>query len=155
MRLGAGADQREVRVLLVEAVKQHQLLVAVTRIVRGVELERDSAGRGIERTDEVVEKEIVKPPQRRDVDGVLESGKSGLAGQVIVVGRSAADPLEDRVASERIVIVAIFVAGQDAEDPLANHFVHVVTGQVWVSGIAQAGDESFGQADLVIELLDG
>ena len=129
--------------------------MAVTRIVRGVQLESDSAGRCIERTDEVVEKEVVKPPQRRDVNGVLEPREGGLAGQVIVVGRSAADPLEDRVAAERVVIVAIFVAGQDAEDPLANPFVHVVTGQIRVSGIVQTRDESFGQADLVIELLDG
>lgn len=141
--------------MLVEAVEKRQLLLAVTWIVRGVQLERDSAGRGIERTDEVVEKEVVKPPQGRDVDSVFEPREGGLAGQVIVVGRSAADPLEDRVAAERVVIVAIFVAGQDAEDPLANHFVHVVTGQIRVSGIVQASDESFGQPDLVIELLDG
>ena len=53
------------------------------------------------------------------------------------------------------MIVAIFVAGPDAEDPLADPFVQALTGQSRVSEIVQAGDESFGQADLVIELLDG
>ena len=40
------------------------------------------------------------------------------------------------------MVVAVLVAGQDAVDPLADHFVRAVVGQVRVARVAEAGDET-------------
>jgi len=50
------------------------------------------------------------------------------------------------------VVVAILVAGQNAEDPLANHLGKRVLDLIQVSRILQAINETLGKADLAIEL---
>ncbi len=52
------------------------------------------------------------------------------------------------------MIVAVLVTRQDAEDPLANHLGKRVLDLVRPSAVLQAGDETRGQPDLVIELAE-
>ena len=97
----------------------------------------------------------MEPPERGDVDGIFEWGQRGLTGEVLVLRLSAADQFEDRIAAERVMVVAVFVAGQNSVDALADHLAKGMVGEILISRIVEAGDETIREADLVIELPDG
>ena len=69
----AADDQGEVLVLLIEPVKQGQLLLAMTGIVGGVDVQGQGMGGLIERVDEVIDEEVVESPEGGDVDGVFKT----------------------------------------------------------------------------------
>jgi hypothetical protein len=52
---------------------------------------------------------------------ILEAAEGWLAGQGVVFGPPLGDELEDRIVAQGVVIVAVLIAGEDAEDPLAEH----------------------------------
>ena len=108
--------KRQILVLLVEAVEQGQLLRPVGRVVHGVEVEGQRQGRLRERGDELVDEHVAQAEQGGDVDLVLEAGQGRLTGQVGVVGRAVGDELEDGIGAQGVVVVLVFVAGEDAED---------------------------------------
>jgi hypothetical protein len=56
------------------AVPEGELLVAVGRIVHGIEVERQLTGRGIEGGDELVNEDVAEPLKGLDGNGVLEAG---------------------------------------------------------------------------------
>jgi hypothetical protein len=72
--VGAGDDQRQVLVLIVVAVPEGQLLVPVGRVIHGVEVERQVAGRGVEGGDELVNEDVTESLEGLDRNGVLEAG---------------------------------------------------------------------------------
>jgi len=148
-------NQRQVLVLLVKAMEQDQLLLAVTRIIRRVEIQGDPSRRFGERTNELVNKEVMQPPEGGNIDGILETRERRLTGQVIVLWLSPSGDLENGVAPEGVVVVAVFVASQDAEDTLANHLGKGVLGLIRVPWVLQAINETLGKADLAIELPQG
>ena len=71
--LGTTDDQRQVLILVVEPVKQGQLLLAVTGVVGGIEVQRDPGGWVIEGANEIVDEEVVHPKARIDVNAIHES----------------------------------------------------------------------------------
>src|SRR5262249_43902310 len=104
---------------------------------------------------ELVEEDVTQPLEGGDVDGVLEAGQRGLAGQVVVLGGAGGDELEDGVVAEGVVVVLVKVAGQDAVDAGPDHLQEALLGQVGVAGVGQGIGEGPGQADLLVELADG
>ncbi len=62
---------------------------------------------------------------------------------------------EDGVGAEGIVIVLVFVAGQDAVNAKADHLQEAVLGQVGIAGVVQGPGEDSGQPDALVELPDG
>ena len=88
----------------------------VGRVVHGVEIEGQLAGRRLEGGDELVEEDVAQPLEGSDGDGVLEAGQGRLAGQVVILGGAVGEELEDGVGAEGVVVVLILVTGQDAVD---------------------------------------
>jgi hypothetical protein len=136
------------------AVPEGQLLVAVRRVVHGVEVEGQVAGRAVEGGDELVEENIAQPLQGRDRDGVLEAGQGRLAGQVAVLGGVVGDELEDGVGAQGVVVVLVRVAGQDAVDAGPDHLHEGVLGEAGVAGVVQGVGEGPGEPDALIEPAD-
>ncbi len=153
--VGAGADQRQVLVLVVVAVPEGQLLLAVGRVIDGVEVERQVARRRIEGGDELVEEDVAQPLEGRDGDGVLEAGQRWLARQLRVVRGAVGEELEDGVGAEGIVIVLVFVAREDAVHAGADHLQKRVLGEARVAGVVEGLGEGPGEPDALVELPDG
>jgi hypothetical protein len=150
----AGNDQRQVLVLVVVAVPEGQLLVAVSRVIDGVQVEGQVTRRGVEGREELVNEDVAQLLEGRDGDGVLEAGERRLAGQVAIVRRAVGNEFEDGVGPEGVVVVLDLVAGQDAVDAGADHRQKGVLGEVGVAGIVEDVSEGPGQADALVELPD-
>ena len=119
-------DQGVVLILPVVTMKERQLLVSVGGIVGGVEVEGEGGGKLtavmlLEPLDAGGDVEVDELLEDRGRGQVLEAAERGLAGQGVIFGQTVGEELEDRIVAEGVVIVAVFVAGQDAEDPLAKH----------------------------------
>ena len=150
----AGDDPRQVLVLVVIAVEERQLLLAMRGIVEHVDVEGQvPRGRG-ERGDELVDENVLQSPQRADVDGVLEAGQGGLAGQFPAFGRTAGEEFEERIVAEHVVVVLVGVVGQDAVDPHADHFQKGMRARLGVAGVVEGGGKLSGQAELLVQLPD-
>ena len=105
---------------VVVAVKEAFLLIAVNRIVGGVEIERELLGRRLERGDELIDQDRCEPNERGTVDVVLETAQGGRRRQL---GRAVdfgmiGTRLPERIESKAAVLVEIFVAGGKPEDAL-------------------------------------
>ena len=119
--LRAGDRNRQVLVLLVEAVKADQLLPTMCGIVEGVHVERDPRRRHGEGVQKLVAQCVTQSPEISDRDGVLKPRQCRLTGQIDPVRQAVTHQLERRVAAESVVIVLGLVVGQNALDPLKDH----------------------------------
>ena len=91
-------DQREVLVLIVVGVKEGQLLVPVRGVIGGIDVEREPFGQaagvlGAQSFDAGLGQEVQQAIERGDLDGILEAGERGLAGQRIVLGQTFGNEL--------------------------------------------------------------
>jgi hypothetical protein len=57
--------------------------------------------------------------------------------------------------AEGVVVVLVFVAGQDAVDATANHLQEGMLREVGVAGVVEGVGEGPGPADALVELTDG
>jgi len=150
--IGTAEEGREVLVLLEVAVKQHQLLLAVGRVIDSVQVQGQlGRGRG-KGSDKLVDQDIAQPLQGGNVDGVLEAGQGGLAGQVGVRGGAIGEEFEDGIGAEDVMVVLVFITGQNAVQTGAHHAEEGMLNQLGVAPIVQGGGELGGEADAFIEL---
>ena len=75
-----------------------------------------------------------------------------MAGEVVIVGKSIGDELEDGIRSQRIMIVLILVISEDAVDSLPDHAQKRLPGEVGVSSIVESSGELLGESDSLVEL---
>ena len=150
----AGDGPRKVLVLVIIAVEEGQLLLPMRGIVEHVDVEGQMPRGSGERGDELVDEDILQSPQGTDVDGVLEAGQGGLAGQFPAFGRTAGEEFEERIVAEHVVVVLVGIVGQDAVDPHADHLQKRMGADVRVAGIIEGGRELGGQAELLVQLPD-
>jgi hypothetical protein len=68
-----------------------------------------------------VDVEVDQLLKLRGGDGVLEAAEGRLTGQGVALGQPPGDELEDRVVPQGVVVVAVLVAGEDAEEALPQH----------------------------------
>src|SRR5271166_2772460 len=115
-----GDDQGKILILAEVSVKERELLMAMGRIVRGVQIERDRGGQRaavfeLQSLDAGGDGEVDQLLQNRRRGQVLKPAERGLAGQRLVLRQAARDQLENRIITQGVVIVAVLVAGQNAE----------------------------------------
>ncbi len=75
--LGTGDRDRQVLVLLVETVKEDQLLPAMRGVVEGIPVERDARRRGREGVQKLVAQRVPQSPEVGDRDGVAPPARGG------------------------------------------------------------------------------
>ena len=141
--------------MLIVSVKHAQLLLSMRGVVEGVDVEREVSGRRVEGLDEQIHQHVTQPPEVWDRDGVLEPRERRLTGEVGIVGKSVGDELEDRIRSQRIVIVLILVIGEDAVDPLPDHAQQRLPREGRIAAIVESGRELFGESDVLVDLSHG
>ena len=115
----AGEDvERQEAVVVVVAVEEASLLMAVHRIVGGVDVEHDLLGRRREGGDIGLDQNPVDAPGPGPLGPVLEAAQGRRAGQhPVALGRR----LHGQVMAQGVMVVEVLVAQRDPEHPLAQH----------------------------------
>ena len=149
---GAGDGPRQILVLLVITVEERQLLLAVSRVVEGVDVEGQMPWRFGEGSEELIDENVPQIIERADADLIFEAGQRGLTGQGRLVGRAVGEHLEDRVVPQDIVVVLIGVIGENAVQPHPRHFGEGMVHVRGMAGIVQGRDELCGESDSLVEL---
>ena len=114
--------ERQEAVVVVVAVEETLLLMAVDAVVGGVEVEDDLLRRRRVSREEHVDEDLGHPPQRLLRDAVLQPakrrrrGQRGIALDLGMLGRE----LPERIVAEVLVVVEVFVARREGEDPLSQ-----------------------------------
>ena len=151
--------QRQIAVAVVIAVEEPAFLMAVQRIIRGIEVEDDLPGRRLVRLEEEVDEQ---PFDRRAVMAdlviarwlgrcVLEPVQRALAGKRRAIftpgGELACQGREHRVEAELIMVDHILIAERDPEHPLRHHGLDRVFDLRLGAAIGKTGREPPDQAD--------
>jgi hypothetical protein len=92
--------------------------------------------------------------QEMPAHSVFEARERGLRGQGKIFGKTTGDKLEEGVVPQEGGIVAVFVAGDDLVETLAQEFDLGVKDQERMAGIREEAGEGIGELDLLVELAD-
>ena len=154
--------QRQIAVAVIVAVEEAALLVAVQRIVGGVEIEDDPLGRRLVRLEEQRDEQALDgSPIMPDLVITRGSGwrmfepvQRAFAGQrgasLAPGGELAGKGRQDRIVPQLIVIDQVFVAERDAEQPLRHHGLDCVLDLDLGTPVGKAGSEPGHQAKRTI-----
>jgi len=108
-------QERMVHIAAVIPMVGNPFLLAVRRIICAVEVEDDAIGNTIPLP--LVEVELHQGDGEAIagfvVDGILQAGERRLAGKIILIGKTAADQLQERITAEMIGVILVFVATGD------------------------------------------
>jgi len=164
----AGEDvQWQIAIAVVERIEVPPFLLAVDRIVRGIEIDDQPARRlvvglchhrhkqtfhrgGVVR-DLVI---WVRPDLRRmlqPIEGRLASERRAIRA---LGGQSAAEHAEHRIVAQLIVIDDVLVAERDTKNALAQHRRQLVNGERRVAAVLEASGEARHEADRLVGLAE-
>jgi hypothetical protein len=148
-------EQRVIHVLVVETMKERQLLGPVRRVIRAVAIE-DEIGRmlvgAVRVRTEPVHTGAREPLHRRPVDRILEARQRRLRPERRASVRR--DHLQRRIVAEPVGVVDVLVAGDDLIQPLADERVEVVRDVARVASVSDPADHVRTEAELLIEFSD-
>ena len=138
--------------MIVVAVEEILLLVAVDEVVGGVDIEDEFVGRRGERGDELVDEDRGHANEVATRDAVLEPAERGRRGEFggAVDFGMVGGGLPEGIGAEALVVVEVFVAGGDAEQSLGQERPLRVNDALGRAGIGNGGMECLDQADLPV-----
>ena len=160
-QMSTGEDvKRQIAIAVIVAVEVPALLLAVDRIVRGVQIDDHARGAleiGLhtQRHEQRRNRSLVVADLvigiAADLGGVLQPVERRLAGErraVRPLGRELSrQRLQHRIVPQMIVIVDVLVAQGNAEDALADERRHRVQQSVRIAAVLEAVRQSLNQAD--------
>ncbi len=148
-------DERVIHVLVVMPVKERQLLRAMGRIIRAVEIEREIGGMlvgtvGI-RT-EPVDADAGEAVNLGPLHRILQSRERGLRPErrAAIAGHD----LEGGIVTQPVGIVDVLVPGRDLVEALPKQRGNIVSDIPRVAGVCNAADDVGAETELLIELSD-
>ncbi len=147
----AGDQAGQILILIVVSVKKDELLLAVRGIIKSIDVQGEVRRRFLERGNELIDEHVPQAKEGARANGVLKAGQGGLTCQVIILNGTITDQLEDRIAPQHVVVVLIWVVGQDAVNPHPCHFEERVIDVPNMAPIDQGLCELSGEPDLLVE----
>jgi len=149
---------------VIVAVEEPAFLVAVQRIVGGIEIENDLRRRTPMRLHEEIDEQHLD--RRRIVAYLVIASRFGpaqfdavqcrFAGQRCTVRalrrKLAGDNRQHRIVPQFIVIVEVFIAQRDADHPLQHHRADLMLHQFRHPRVDEARSEPLGQPDRPVRL---
>src|SRR5271166_3411704 len=145
-------DDRLKAILVIVRVEQPQLLAAMHRVERVVDVERDSFGNFSEGLAIEIEHCPAHAQQGANVRQILEPRDRRLRAQFPIGRRQIERHLEHRIASQTIGVVAVLVAGADHQEPKTNDIGQAVRDLTGIAGVCDAGGEPVGEAKPLLHL---
>ena len=151
--------ERQVAVAVVIAVEEPALLVAVDRVVGGVEIERDPRRGLVVGLQEEIDEQILDRPRimadavvaMRPLGRMLQPVERALAGERRQARPFGLEPAEHgaehRVAAQLVMIDQILVAERDPEHPLADQRRHLMHHPLRRAAVREAGGEAIHKPD--------
>ena len=147
-RLAAEHVQRQVAVMVVVGVELRQLLRAVQRHVRGVDVQHQLLRCGLVAGDELLDQHAVQCPGLRACGAVLQAAERRRRGQRLVATDGG---LHQHIVAQRLVVVQVLVAAAQAVQALRQQVAQAVADAL---GVARIGDRSGRRAAQPQVLID-
>jgi hypothetical protein len=145
--------QGQEAVVVVVAVEEPPLLVAVNRRVGGVEVQHQALGGLLERGDELLDQSLGHLEQRLAVGPALQPAQGGRGGQrPLGVGGVLGQHLPQRVTAEVLMAVEILIARGDPVDALGQQGAPGVSDQLGVARVGQGAVQGVEQAEAAVGL---
>ena len=133
-------------------IEQAQLLAAVNRIERVVDIQHDPLGNlGIGLAVEV-DHGAPHAQQRAGVGQVLQPRDRRLRTQFAIRRRQIERHLEHRIAAQRIGVVAVLIARRDHQQAKANDVGYRMRDMVGSARVLDAGGHALGDAKAALDL---
>jgi hypothetical protein len=129
-------------------VELGSLLVAVQRHVRRVDVEHEFSGRCCVAGDELLDEHAVQCHGLGSRGARLQATQGGRGGQRIDPAHGS---LHQQIASQRVVVVQVFVAAAQAVDALGQQVAQAVRDARGVAWVAEHGRGRTAQADTLVD----
>src|ERR1039457_1847754 len=155
---GQEPSHRQVAPGVVVAVEEGELLRAMSRIVRRVQVNRDPLDLALQAPamslDHSVGEGNTHPVQIRPLKGVLEARQGRLRGQVLAIDRVAiTEQLLDRIRSQSARIIGIRVAARNRIQTLAHQIPDRMADLARLASVIDAADQRLGQTEATVARL--
>ena len=112
---------RKVAILVIVGMEQRELLGAVCRIVRVVDVDGELLGRLVVRLDEYFQQSEPDAIQIRAADTVFQTRHGWLTGQIVSRQRqTVARGFQTRIATQVVTVIGVLVATGDLEYALPD-----------------------------------
>ena len=145
-------DERLEAVRVVAGVEQAQLLPAMHRVERVVEVEHDTARHLAEAGAVERHHGASHAQQRPQVGQVLEPRDGRLRAQRRSIGQAIERELEGGVVAQHGGVVPVFVASRDHQQAEADDLGQAVPDPLRAAGIVETGSQAIGDAEPALDL---
>ena len=132
---------------VVIAVEEGELLGAMGGVLGVVEVQDDMVRRSLVGGDEEVNRSISQAAQIFGGDGVLQTGKRGLTGQVLFGRKPVAGGFERGVQPEGVGVVGVFISAGNLEDTLQKQVTEGMGDIAGMPGIVNGANQMVCQSD--------
>ena len=145
-------DDRLKAVFIVIRVEQTQLLAAMHRVERVVDIERDTLGNLVKRLAVEVHHGTAQAQQGARIGQVFQPRDRRLRTQFAIRRQKIERHLEHGIAAQCIGVVAVFVARRDHQQTKAHDSGERVRDLVRRTRVDQAGCHAIGDAKALLDL---
>ena len=145
-------DDRLKAVFIVMGVEQPQLLAAMDRVERVVDVERDAFGNRGKRLAIEIDHGAAHAQQDASVRQILQPRDRRLRAQFAIRRRQIERLLEHRIAPQAIGVVAVLIARRDHQQPKADDVGKAVGDLIGRAPVDHAGGEPIGDAKALVDL---
>ena len=145
-------DDRLKAIFIVMRIEQPQLLAAMNRVERVVDVERDPFGNLLERLAIKIDHGAAHAQQGASVGQVFQPRDRRLRTQLAIGRRQIERHLEHRIAAQRTGVVAVFVACRDHQQPKTDDVGERVRDLIRRARVFDAGGHAIGDAKALLDL---
>jgi hypothetical protein len=154
--------ERQIAVAIVIAVEEPPFLVAVERVVGGIDVEHDLGGRRLMRLQEERDEQALNGGRimsdlviaRRLRSAQLKTVERRFAGHRRAVRppcrKLVGQHRHDRIVTQLVVIVEVLIAQRNPDHPLPHQGRHAVLDQVLVTLVDKALGKAINHSDLAV-----
>ncbi len=139
-------------VFVVMRVEQPQLLAAMDRVERVVDVEGDPFGNLVKGFAIEIDHRAAHPQQGANLRQIFQPRDRRLRAQFAIRRRQIERHLEHRIAPQRIGVVAVLIARRDHQQPKADDVGKAVGDLIGRAPVDHAGGEPIGDAKALVDL---
>ena len=151
----AGDVQRQEAVLIIVAVEEAALLLAMDRVVGGIEVEDQGLGGHRVGGHELIDQDRGESDQGLAIDAVLQAAERRRGGQRrLGPGIASGSQLQHGVMAQGQVIVEVLVAQRDGDDPLGQQALLIVPDHLRRAWIGECGVEGVEEPGVSFDLAE-
>jgi len=133
-------------------VEQPQLLAAMDRVERVVDVERDAFGNRGKGLAIEIDHGATHPQQGANLRQIFQPRDRRLRAEFAIRRRQIERHLEHRVAAQRIGVDSVLVAGADHQQPKPDDIRQAVSDLIGRAPVRHAGGEPIGDAKALVDL---